>query len=256
VRPTYANVTSTLALFIALGGTAVATSTLITSSRQVKDGVLTGRDVRDGSIRSADLSAATRAGLMGAQGLPGLAGLSGAPGERGADGAAGPAGTRGTPGSEGAPGLAGPAGPTGPTGATGPSGLDGDTHLLGQSDGGPVSGAVVDLGTPISVTLDEPARVLVIGSATFEVQCGTIEASPPCSVAFAFRIGEHAVGTGRNYLVPAGVAKELIRAPATAVSEVLPAGQYLVRGAVYAGSNVPLLNHSFEDEPLTVIALG
>jgi hypothetical protein len=56
-RPSPAMVVSIIALIVALGGTAVATTKLlITSTSQVKDGVLTGKDLRDGSVASRDLS--------------------------------------------------------------------------------------------------------------------------------------------------------------------------------------------------------
>ena len=54
-RVTYANVVSTLALFLALGGTAGAAAVI--TSRDVRDGSLTSRDVKDHSLRAADLRA-------------------------------------------------------------------------------------------------------------------------------------------------------------------------------------------------------
>lgn len=54
-RPSPSIVISCLALFIALGGTAIAAKTLITSSSQIKNGVVSGGDIKDGSITSTDI---------------------------------------------------------------------------------------------------------------------------------------------------------------------------------------------------------
>jgi hypothetical protein len=79
-RLSYANVVATVALFVALGGSAVA-ATLITG-KDVKDESLTGDDIRNESIKSKDVSKlkatdlrpAARARLKGARGPRGLAG--------------------------------------------------------------------------------------------------------------------------------------------------------------------------------------
>src|SRR3954464_1701260 len=52
-RPTYANVTSTLALFVALGGTSYAAATI--SGSDVRDHSLTGRDVTRGSLSGTQI---------------------------------------------------------------------------------------------------------------------------------------------------------------------------------------------------------
>ncbi len=49
----YANVVSTLALFVALGGTAVATGVL--DGKKIKKGSITGRQIKAGSVPGADL---------------------------------------------------------------------------------------------------------------------------------------------------------------------------------------------------------
>lgn len=63
MRPhlTYANTASTLALVVALSGTAYAAATI--GGAQVKDGSLTGRDVRDQSITSRDVRGLAKADL-------------------------------------------------------------------------------------------------------------------------------------------------------------------------------------------------
>ena len=73
--PKYANVTATLALFVALGGTSYAAATISGSdvqngsmtsadvrneslkSRDVDNGSLTGSDLKNGSLRAADFKA-------------------------------------------------------------------------------------------------------------------------------------------------------------------------------------------------------
>jgi hypothetical protein len=79
-------VVSCVALFVALGGTSVAATTLITRPAQIKNGVvtsahikngtvasvdvkdgsLTSADIKDGTIKVADLSAAARGAMSGA----------------------------------------------------------------------------------------------------------------------------------------------------------------------------------------------
>ena len=83
---TYANVTASLALFIALGGTSYAVAKLpknSVGSEQVRDGTLKRADLAPDVIKPAS------------------------PGARGPRGAAGPAGASGASGTAGAPGPAG-----------------------------------------------------------------------------------------------------------------------------------------------------
>src|SRR5688572_17949568 len=56
-RLTFANVVSCVALFVALGGSAIAIKANSVGSRHVKDNSLQSRDVRDGSLRGGDLAA-------------------------------------------------------------------------------------------------------------------------------------------------------------------------------------------------------
>jgi Collagen triple helix repeat (20 copies) len=99
-RLTYANVVATLALFVALGGGAVAATKL------GKNSVGT-RQLKNGAVTEAKLAATAQAALRGAQG---------ARGEAGPKGEAGAAGTAGAPGERGAPGVEGPPGQEGPSG--------------------------------------------------------------------------------------------------------------------------------------------
>ena len=56
-RPSPALVVSIVALVMSCGGTAAAARFLITSSKQIKNGAVTGADVRDGSLTLRDLKA-------------------------------------------------------------------------------------------------------------------------------------------------------------------------------------------------------
>ena len=84
-RLTYANVTATLALFIALGGTSYAALRLPRNSvgpTQIRTGAVSSSEIRDRSVRLRDLSVSTRTSLKGQsgpQGPQGSQGPAGAP---------------------------------------------------------------------------------------------------------------------------------------------------------------------------------
>jgi hypothetical protein len=101
-RQSPAIVIATLALFAALGGTAVAAGTLITG-KQIKNGSITGVDVKNKSLTARDFRGSVR-------------------GPRGQTGPAGPQGAAGRPGSQGPAGAPGPEGPKGDVGIQGPAG--------------------------------------------------------------------------------------------------------------------------------------
>src|SRR3954470_3490757 len=88
-RLSYANVTATLALFLALGGTSYALTLPRNSvgSKQIRSkavgtselrtGAVRSGDVRNQSLRLSDLSLGTRTSLRGATGAQGPAGPAG-----------------------------------------------------------------------------------------------------------------------------------------------------------------------------------
>lgn len=79
-RLSYANVTATLALFVALGGTSYAAIKLprnSVGSAQIRSRAVGGSEVRNGSLRSADIYKGTRRSLRGAAGATGPAGPAG-----------------------------------------------------------------------------------------------------------------------------------------------------------------------------------
>ena len=93
----YANVVSTLALFLVLGGTAVAAKVIITKPSQLGKNVVTNKKVKKGTLSSNRLSAKARAALKGATGPAGFPGAPGAPGAPGTAKAYGSVDTDGTP---------------------------------------------------------------------------------------------------------------------------------------------------------------
>ena len=88
IRVSPAMVVAMLALFVALTGTAVATTSALITGIQVKNNSLTGADVKNKSLRPIDF----RGSVRGPRGLRGVAGPQGA------------AGTQGVQGIQGAPG--------------------------------------------------------------------------------------------------------------------------------------------------------
>ena len=89
-RMTYANVTATMALFIALGGTSYAALTLpknSVGSRQIRSGAVGASELKTGAVRSKDiknetvrLSDVSQSARRSLQGSQGPAGPAGAPG--------------------------------------------------------------------------------------------------------------------------------------------------------------------------------
>lgn len=135
-RLTYANVVSTLCLFIVLGGTSYAA--LVITGRNVKDSSLTGKDVRDGSLLKKDFASGQ---------LP--AGPAGPPGPKGDQGAQGQQGAQGTQGDKGLQGDKGDAGPAASRFAwdTSDSGPEPATTTLVARDGLTLTGTCWDGGT-------------------------------------------------------------------------------------------------------------
>ncbi|MFL5846273.1 MAG: collagen-like protein [Solirubrobacteraceae bacterium] len=145
----FANVTSVLALIVALGGTTYAAVTV--TGRDVRDGSLTGRDVRNGSLSGADVrdnsidGSDIRRDAINSDDIEdgSLTAADLRPGA--ATGAAGPKG------DAGAKGDAGPAGATGPKGATGATGPDGSAVVARVQATGPVTTTAAN--TPVAVPL-------------------------------------------------------------------------------------------------------
>jgi hypothetical protein len=106
-RLTYGNVTATLALFVALGGTSYAAITITGAS--IKNGTVTGSDIKDGSLKGGDVGNGSLTGSDLENGSV-----------TGADIADGSLAAADFPAGELPVGPAGPAGPAGPQGPAGP----------------------------------------------------------------------------------------------------------------------------------------
>ena len=158
----YANVVSTICLFVVLGGTAYAATSLpvnsvgeaqlkanAVSSVKVQDGSLLRKDFRAGQLLTGQRGPAGPVGATGAPGAQGPAGPVGQQGSVGQAGAAGPPGLQGPVGATGAPGAQGPAGPQGIQGLTGANGPQGPA---GGFDVGKISYVTSPTGTAVSTT--------------------------------------------------------------------------------------------------------
>jgi hypothetical protein len=96
-RPSGSMLVALLALVMATTGSAVAAS------------LITSKQIKDGTIQTADISKKARTGLKGqrgAAGAQGPQGVTGAKGDKGDKGDTGAAGANGTNGAAGAPGTA------------------------------------------------------------------------------------------------------------------------------------------------------
>jgi hypothetical protein len=169
----YANVVSSMALFVALGGVSYAAITLPANSvgpRQLRRNSVSGATVRNHSLTAADFGGALAAGPAGPEGARGPAGADGAAGAKGADGPQGPQG------------IAGPVGPIGATGNTGNTGNTGDTGPSGVVLTKSFYGSVADVTTSAEwqfVGGTEAATIAagqrITASATFPLGAQTAE---------------------------------------------------------------------------------
>ena len=94
-RLTFANVTASLALFIALGGTSYAAITLPRNSvgaNQLRTGSVRSAEIRDRALGARDLSLGARRFLKAQEGAQGPRGPEGPQGDRGRQGVPAPGG--------------------------------------------------------------------------------------------------------------------------------------------------------------------
>jgi hypothetical protein len=80
-RLTYANVISTIALFVALGGTSYAVARNSIGTAQLKTNAVTSAKVKNGSLRTGDLAPAARIGQRGPRGPQGPPGAGAGAGD-------------------------------------------------------------------------------------------------------------------------------------------------------------------------------
>jgi Collagen triple helix repeat (20 copies) len=108
-----AAVLAVTATLVAVTAGTAGVHALITGA-QIKDGSIESLDLKNGTIRRADIASATLATLRGSAGERGPTGPAG---PQGATGPQGPAGSQGPTGTQGPQGLAGPKGDKGDPGA-------------------------------------------------------------------------------------------------------------------------------------------
>lgn len=109
--------------------------------------LITGLDVKDGSLTSADFSKSAANALRGTKGARGVSGQRGAVGAVGATGATGATGlsalgAQGAQGNQGVQGNTGSTGSTGSAGATGPQGISGTAEGAVCTVPGPLHGTI------------------------------------------------------------------------------------------------------------------
>ncbi len=190
---TYANVMSTVAVFLALGG-AVAVAAVpdgngvISACYQVqKDGVTPV--AADGNVRIIDPSAGQTCNPVGGAGAEEHALSWNASGPPGPEGAAGPSGS---------PGAAGPQGATGPAGAA--VSIDGQTFTLGDGK---------TLAPPVSLVppLQAPPGGRPVGTMTFGAGAGAGAGGGAASsgvLAWQLVGGSGGTARGIQLVIPAG----------------------------------------------------
>lgn len=128
--PTPSIVLAVAALFVALGGSAVAAKGLIHAG-DIAPGAVTSQAIRNGAVEPRNLSAATRALLVGGRGV---------------------AGEKGDTGSTGAPGINGANGPNGPNGANGVGGTNGADGIDGTNGTDGIDGTIAPLSATSGLT--------------------------------------------------------------------------------------------------------
>jgi hypothetical protein len=151
-----------VALFVALGGSAVAANSLIRSG-DIATGAVTSRAVKDGTIEPIDLGSKTL-GLLAGSGTNGVGGANGASGAGGVNGANGPNGANGVNGIDGENGTDGVDGVDGTDGEDGTDGVDGTIKPLSATAGVVALPAASEPTTV--VTLPVPAGSYVVLAKT------------------------------------------------------------------------------------------
>lgn len=162
-RLTYANVVSSLALFVALGGVSYAAVKLPRNSvgaAQIKSNAVSGGKVKDGSLTDRDLAPGTV--LQGVTGMPGPRGPAGVNGTNGTNGA------KGEPGEPGQQGIQGPQGPGGGSDFFSASAADSNQTTNGGHIGIALGTEIYDTGSdfePSTSTYTAPSAGIYVFTA-------------------------------------------------------------------------------------------
>jgi hypothetical protein len=161
LRVSPAMVVAMLALFVALTGSAVATTSVLVTGKQIKNNSITGVDVKNRSLTARDF----RGSLRGPKGVAGPIGP------------VGPAGPGGPQGPQGPQGPHGPEGPQGPPGEPTPNTVENAGKILVSA--GPLSFVPAKSEPGLEVTYTEQyAQFLRNGPAG-----GAIYINTPAPVA-------------------------------------------------------------------------
>jgi hypothetical protein len=160
--PTPSMLLAGAALFIALGGSAVAATGLIHAG-DIAPGAVTSRAIRAGAVEPKDLSNSTRTLLKSG---PGVAGSRGAIGSAGPAGNTGASGNNGPNGANGAEGAKGSNGANGPNGANGIDGTDGSAGVNGTNG---INGTNGTNGTIKPLSAKQGLTALPTGAASTTV---------------------------------------------------------------------------------------
>jgi hypothetical protein len=161
--PTPSIVLAAAALFVVLGGSAVAANGLIHAG-DIAPGAVTSRAIRSGAVEPRDLSGATRALLAGESGTTGAKGDPGSSGAPGSNGSAGPSGAAGARGTDGVNGANGANGANGPNGANGIDGIDGANGTNGTDGVNGVNGTNGINGTIAPLSAKQGVTALPTGA--------------------------------------------------------------------------------------------
>jgi Collagen triple helix repeat (20 copies) len=166
LSPTPSIAVAGAALFIALGGSAIAAESLI-RARDIATGAVTSKAIRNGGVEPKDLSAATRELLQSGEGVTGARGDTGISGTNGINGPNGPNGSNGPNGPDGTNGTNGTNGTDGADGTDGVNGIDGIDGTIAPlaASGGRTNLPTASPPTPV-VNLTVPAGSYVVLAKT------------------------------------------------------------------------------------------
>ncbi len=167
-----------VALFAALGGSAYAAVTV--TGKNIKDGTITGRDVRNSSLGTGKLSPTAVSSLTG---------------QRGPEGPQGPQGQKGTQGPAGPIGQTGPKGDTGPTGPSGPTGAQGPSGISGYQV------VVTSVAQATTIPKGQAGRVGVVCPQGKKVLGGGVAHYPENGIARVVESAPADTGTGWTALI-------------------------------------------------------
>src|SRR3954447_24487904 len=149
----YANVVSSICLFVVLGGSAYAAATI--SGKNIKDNSVTTADIKNKTLLANDFkpgqlpqASGAGAGQPGPQGPKGDAGAPGPKGDAGPQGKRGPQGLPGKDGQDGAPGEKGEPGAPGAPGAPGTPG-PGAIRIADDRDADPATSQATLIPTQV-----------------------------------------------------------------------------------------------------------